>query len=413
VLPECDLNSLPLLTVEIPGTGGSIRVEPEDFVVEEIPLFEPAGEGEHLYVTVTKRGLSTVELVRRMAKALGIPPSRFGFAGLKDRHSVSTQTISIQGVSEGAIEGLSLPGVTVQRITRHRHKLRAGALQGNSFKIVIRNLKRADRSLIEQVIREIRERGFPNYFGVQRFGARGGNHEVGRALLKRNWQAALDLLVGVSSGGEPEEIRRAREAFRSGDWQEALRLFGRKCRLERQLVKRLVASKGSAEKAVKAIPKPLRRLLLSAYQSYFFNLALAVRLKRRAFDTLWEGDIAVKHETGGLFRVEDPAAEAPRLKAFEISPTGPVFGWAMMEASGAEGELERRLLEEEEVHLEDFRNLFPGLKLKGTRRSFRAKAHQLQWALSEDRLFVSFRLQSGVYATSLLREIMQGGGKTP
>ena len=148
-------------------------------------------------------------------------------------------------------------------------------------------------------------------------------------------------------------------------------------------------------------------------QSYLFNQVCAERIRSGGFDTVWHGDIAVKHSSGGLFLVEDVGQELPRFAAWEISPTGPIFGWAMPIAAGKEGQIESGLLEKENLRVEDFRNALPGLKLRGTRRPFRAKPWDLFWDVKEDSLILYFRLEKGVYATSFIREIVKEGKKNP
>ena len=161
------------------------------------------------------------------------------------------------------------------------------------------------------------------------------------------------------------------------------------------------------EKAFRRVPKPVRRLFLSGYQSYLFNRVLAERLKLEALDVLWKGDVAMKHENGACFRVEDPAAEEERLRRFEISPTGPVFGRKMLRSEGREGELERGFLASEGVDYEDFRKIFPGLELRGARRAFRVRPEELRWELEGKDVVLSFSLPKGSYATVFLREIVK------
>src|SRR6516225_2932119 len=101
------------LTIDIPGTGGIIKETPEDFLVEEVPLYLPCGEGEHTYVTIEKRGLTTLEAVRRISRALGVPDREIGYAGMKDAVGVTRQTVSIPRVSPDVCSALNLPGIAV------------------------------------------------------------------------------------------------------------------------------------------------------------------------------------------------------------------------------------------------------------------------------------------------------------
>ena len=130
-----------LLTADLPGTGGLIKETPEDFFVEELPLYLPCGEGEHLYLTVEKKGLTTFELLQRLAGALGVRERDFGYAGLKDARATTRQTVSVPGVSAEQALALTIPGVRILAAKRHRNKLRTGHLAGNRFAIRIREVQ--------------------------------------------------------------------------------------------------------------------------------------------------------------------------------------------------------------------------------------------------------------------------------
>src|SRR5574338_1473887 len=95
---------LPFLTPGIPGIGGRMKSAPEDFCVDECPLYLPCGAGEHLYVRITKRNLSTPDLVGRLSSVLGVKAKCIGVAGLKDTQAVTSQMISIQGVEPSVLD---------------------------------------------------------------------------------------------------------------------------------------------------------------------------------------------------------------------------------------------------------------------------------------------------------------------
>ena len=125
------------LTAQIPGTQGSIRQQPEDFQVDEIPLYEPCGEGEHLYVSVEKRGLTTYDLLRELASQLNCNERDIGYAGLKDAQAITRQTVSVPLRTPEDVTKLAIPGVTILSARLHRSKLRPGHLSGNRFKVRI------------------------------------------------------------------------------------------------------------------------------------------------------------------------------------------------------------------------------------------------------------------------------------
>ncbi len=130
----------PYLTADIPGTGGVIKESPDDFIVSEIPAYEPCGSGEHLYLTFEKRGITTLEAIRRIAGKLKVPERDVGYAGMKDAVGVTRQTISLQGTKPEEALALQLDGITPCSAIRHTNKLKPGHLKGNRFQITIRGV---------------------------------------------------------------------------------------------------------------------------------------------------------------------------------------------------------------------------------------------------------------------------------
>jgi tRNA pseudouridine13 synthase len=161
-----------------------LRCEPEDFRVDEIPLYAPSGEGGHTFVRIQKRLRTTEELARDLARAAGARPADVGYAGRKDRVAVTTQWFSVPGLAPEAALALALPGASVIEAKRHPHKLRTGQLAGNRFEIVARDVDAESvRDAPARCERWLRE-GLPNRFGAQRFGWGGGNLEAAQRLLR-------------------------------------------------------------------------------------------------------------------------------------------------------------------------------------------------------------------------------------
>lgn len=159
-----------------PPGNALIRQVPEDFVVEEVLGFEPAGEGEHAFLFLEKRQLNSQELAARLAALAGVPPRDVGFSGMKDRNAVTRQwfSVGLAGRADPAWEQLEAQGgVKVLRSARHLRKLRRGVHRANRFTLVLRNLSGA-RDVLEERLHLLQQRGAPNYFGPQRFG-RGGS----------------------------------------------------------------------------------------------------------------------------------------------------------------------------------------------------------------------------------------------
>ena len=390
------------MTSDLPGTGGRIREKIEDFVVEEIPLYEASGAGEHLYLTIQKVGVSTHEAIERIARATGYPAGRIGYAGLKDARSVSRQTLSVQGMPERRVEGLEVPGVTVIEAKRHRNKLKIGHLWGNRFVVRLRGVAEGAEVTARAVLDRLTERGAPNLFGLQRFGARGDGHEVGRAIYNRDADRAVLKLLGDAGDGD-DRLSEARRRFDAGDLEGAMGLWPRSFQGERRVLDALIKGR-PAEAAIKRIPKGVLKLILSSYQSWLFNRLLLERMP--TLGALEVGDLAYLHDRGAVFTVVDPQTEQPRADALEISPSGPMFGRKVTLASGEPGERERAVLEEERLDLEEMS--LPGIRLHGERRPFRIPLDAATARPDgEDAIVISFALPKGSYATTVLREVMK------
>lgn len=311
---------------------------PEDFRVEEVPLYTPTGEGAHTFVRVEKRLRTTEDVARALARAAGVGARDVGYAGRKDRFAVATQWFSVPDLAPDRALGLSLPGARVLEAVRHRHKLRTGQLRGNRFRIALRDVDRHTAAQAEARLERAGRVGLPNRFGDQRFGRDGQNVARARALL-----------AGKRGGGDR---RRA-------------------------------------------------RFLVSALQAAVFNDVLAARSP--GWDRVERGDVAVVHASGGLFRVDDLEAETPRASAFEISPTGPIFGTRVIAPDGAAAQRERAVLAGYGIDLDRVR--IPGVRLRGARRSLRVRPTEVSMQGFEDGIELRFTLPPGCYATVLLEEL--------
>ena len=167
-----------------PPLQAQLRSTPQDFQVEEILGYDADGTGEHALLWVEKCGANTDWVARELAKFAGVAPVAVGYAGLKDRHAVTRQTYSVQLASKPDPDWSAFPHAQVKVLaaTRHARKLKRGALRGNRFVLVLRQV-RGDRAAAEQVLQQIAARGVPNYFGEQRFGREGGNVAQARAMF--------------------------------------------------------------------------------------------------------------------------------------------------------------------------------------------------------------------------------------
>jgi tRNA pseudouridine13 synthase len=392
------------LTAEVPGTGGTIKSTAEDFLVEEIPAYLPGGQGEHCFALIEKRGITTLEALRRISKALGVQERDLGYAGMKDAIGLTRQTVSIPRVAPEKVLAMQIPGLAVLSAKLHGNKLRLGHLKGNRFRIRVRGTLPAAASHAGEALAIMQRRGVPNRFGSQRYGAQGNSHLIGAAVLRGDYKGAVDALIGDPAAVSDERWGAAIDAYRRGELAESLDLFPGQFRVERELISRLLQRPDEYLKAFNSVQPRLKRLYLSAFQSSLFDLVVEQRLER--LEEVGAGDIAFKHENGACFLVSDAAAEAPRAAAFEISATGPMFGCTMMEAAGTQGELERELLAAQGLTLDSF-NLSGGLKMEGERRPLRVPLRDPSVAAEGADLVVEFSLPRGSYATCVMSEIIK------
>ena len=339
-------DTVPYLTASVPALGGRIRSTPEDFCVEERPLYVPCGEGEHLYIRVKKRRLSTPDLLLRLASQLQVKAQSIGVAGLKDAQAVTTQMLSLQGVKTEVVAALPTDErlLTLEILGRHRNRLRKGHHAGNHFRLVVRDVREASEECLQRLFDDLVRRGVPNYFGPQRQGRSGTNFQLGAELLQ-------------------DAPRRNK------------------------------------------MPRNKRIWFMNAYQSYLFNHIVARRIE--SIDRVFLGDWAMKSENGACFPVEQPEVDQPRADRFEISPTGPLFGSRAPWATGEPGEIERSVVAELGTTPELLSKAGAECGFRGERRALRVRLNDLAWSLDGSVLTLSFWLPPGSYATSVLREVVK------
>lgn len=338
----------PMLTADLPGIGGHIKQEPEDFEVEEIPAYEPSGTGSFLYLWVEKRDMGAEYFVRQVARRLGLHTGDIGSAGLKDRRAITRQMISVPEQVADRLEELNGDGIRLLRHSRHGNKLRPGHLRGNRFRVLIRDVDPAASERLPPLLARLQQQGLPNFYGPQRFGHDGETARLGFAMLTG---------TPLPDQGRPVNVRNP---------------F-------------------------------LRKLALSAAQSALFNEYLRRRLQDGLLRHVLAGDVMAKWPAGGMFVAEDLAAEQARLERGEIIPSGPIFGRKMFPAKAAAAEREAAVFGAADIPPDAFRRF--GKLLAGTRRHNFVYVDGLSAAPDNNGMWLSFTLPAGSYATVLLQEV--------
>lgn len=396
---------LPFITSGIEGVGGVLRERPEDFVVEEVPAYEPSGEGEHVMAEIEKTTMTTHEAIRAIAQALGVDSRDIGYAGLKDKFAVTRQWLTVPGVDPQVVMHLQIPRIRVLSVDLHRNKLRPGHLRGNRFTIRVCGVEPTTVVRVRAIMNVLERTGMPNYFGEQRFGRRDDNDRLGAAMLRGDAEGAVRLLLGMPNPQlDPPRILEARKRFDAGDLTGSLEAWPGACLAERRTLHRLIET-ASAEKALRALDQRTRKLWVSALQSRVFNAVVADRIG--AIDRLMEGDFAHLHASGAGFIVEDVAREQPRADRFELSATGPMLGTRMTMPRGEALERESRVIASMGFSVDALRGSRDAPP--GERRPIRVRPEQVMLRGGRDDrggyIQLAFTLPAGSFATALMREV--------
>ena len=321
----------------------TFRSSPETFRVHEVPAYDPSGTGEHIYVFVEKRGLTTPEAIRMLATAVDVDPRDVGYAGMKDKHATTTQWLSFPQSAAARLAEVLLPDLRVVEQSRHANKLRVGHVRKNLFEVTLTEVTEEQREDLVARFAQMVAHGIPNRYGQQRFG-HGDNVASGLAILNGK-----------------------------------LRMNDRR----------------------------KRTLLISSVQSAVFNLVLQRRVDELTLQKVMAGDVLAKSMTGGLFTSTDEALDQVRLQAGEIVTTGPLPGMKAPRPAAGTPAADLEVWAMDQVGLTEELMAKNARDLPGARRPLVMKVEECQPALaSEDRLKLSFALPSGAYATVVVDALL-------
>ncbi|MFK7759842.1 MAG: tRNA pseudouridine(13) synthase TruD [Phycisphaerales bacterium] len=406
------------LTRDIPGINGSIKNRPEDFLVQELPLYQPTGHGEHIYMYIEKRGLSTMQMCEIVARHFKVNRRSIGHAGLKDKHAITQQVISVHtpGKTPEDFPSLQHEKLTVQWVDLHTNKLKRGHLAGNRFSIRVRDVDPTGVIHANRSLQQLSKQGVPNRFGPQRFGLIQNNHEVGRAIILDQPQLAADLLCSPHELA-PTNQHKARELYAQGNFEAARDSMPKIFKIERRILN-LLAKGSTVEQAVHSIDQTAAGFFVSAFQSAIFNAVLNDRVSENTHDRLVSGDVGFVLKSRQLFEIGPQTADEPetvqRLATGEICPSGPMWGTSMMRASGEIDTNELQALAKTGVSIKDLESCESRDRLQmigGDRRPLRIPVidPEVEGGVDDHGAYIrcAFELPRGSFATTVMDEIMK------
>jgi tRNA pseudouridine13 synthase len=405
------------------GTGGRLKVNYEDFIVDEVSIYpEKTENGKYAIAKITSTNWETNRLVRMISKNLGITRNKITFAGTKDKRAITSQLFSIEAPVE-AVQALSMHQVMVEDVYASKKHITIGDLIGNSFRIKLRNTELKGVEMATSVAQTSKDLealgGFPNFFGVQRFGSiRPVTHLVGKHIVHGDFEKAVMMYIGNPNDEEDDSSRLPRQHLQETmDLETAMQEFPRTLTFERMLIGWLLRNPGDWSGAIRTLPPNLQMMFVHAYQSYLFNLMLSERIRKGIpLDRPIVGDVVLPADRTGYADHDKPVPVTrfnldlaeKSMKEHKAFVSGVLFGSESKFAEGEMGEIERKVVTTEGVQLQDF--IVPQIaecNSRGSRRELVSPFKDLKVQCGEDSMDMSFILGKGCYATVMLREYMK------
>ncbi|MFW9939795.1 MAG: tRNA pseudouridine(13) synthase TruD [Candidatus Thorarchaeota archaeon] len=432
-------------TSKINGIKGEYKVLYKDFIVKEIekngrildikedytsPSFSKELTDKFTTFNLVKINKDTFEAVKNISKALKIPYNFFSYSGLKDKQAISVQKISVKGNYVEKLKNLKLRDIFIRNVYPTKKPVKLGSHLGNSFTITIRNLENVKefKQNIEKNLKFLRDFGFPNYFGLQRFGNyRPNSHIIGRFLLKGDYENAFKEYVSTTYSTEPNDSRKVRSDFRkNGDLEKAYNNFPKILGYERNMIQYLIENENDYQGAINTLPIDLIRLLISSFQSYLFNRMLSLRIKKGLplfkpvkGDVIcilddYDGNITeIKYAFGGMYDKYLKKA----LKSNRASIVLPIIGKnTILEDYPIMKSIFNEIAKLDRIDENIFHSKYINeSEFKGSIRAMTVKPKDLKMLeLTDDEYYpgrkkvkIEFSLQKGTYATMLLRELLK------
>ena len=389
------------------GTGGTFRSRLEDFIVIEDITLNVRSSGRYPCLLCFKRGIDTFHALKILSSVTGVSITNIGYAGLKDAQAYTLQYMTLKTSINIPFNVIRMNNVIFKLVGYTNSMLKPGDVKCNKFIITVRNVRKNYHKLLKAILDEIKVLGgIPSFYGHQRFGTRRPNtHKVGEYIVKRMWREAVDEIIGKPYPYESENSKIAREVYdKTHDAKLTLKYMPKSLVYERRILKSLSKNPNDCLKALKTLPKMILRLYVEAYQSYIYNLILSKRLEHdipplgfMRGDLIARGDKVEVASGKGMLRGDEKVLI-------------PVPGFAVREPSGEFGDLYRSVLKDENVKHEMFKvKEIKGVGSKGFLRETPMRVYDLKFKPIDNTSYrLTFRLDKGMYATILLREIVKG-----
>jgi tRNA pseudouridine13 synthase len=432
-------------THKIKGIGGEYKKYFKDFIVREITKngkiidikedykthpFSEELKDKYTTFNLIKINKDTFEAIRQISKVLKIPYSSINYSGLKDKFSISAQRLSIKGDYIKKLKNLKLKDIFIRNIYPTKKSVKIGSHWGNNFTIIQRNIidNKKLKNKIERYINFLNSYGFPNYFGLQRFGNfRPNSHIVGRCLLEGNFKKAFEELVSTTYSTESEESKVVRREFRNtGNLEKAYENFPKSLKYERNMIHYLIEHPDDYEGSINVLSSDLKTLLISSFQSYLFNKMLSIRVQKGfpLFKPIKGDVIGILDEYNGnitqIKYIYGDSYNSYLKKALNLNRAAIIIPIIGTNTNLNEFPLMKLLYEEiayqENMDKSLFNNELPNSQeFKGSIRAMISKPTALKiLELSDDeinpgkkKIKLEFSLQKGSYATILLRELIK------
>jgi len=405
------------------GTGGRLKATPEDFIVNEISKRpEERSDGRFIIASVTTRNWETNRLVRILSRSMNISRERIGFAGTKDKRAVTTQLMSFEA-DDGSLSKVDLKDIHINETYRSKQSIRIGDLIGNRFEINVTDCTKSEeniRSTMDSVTSDIKAAGgFPNYFGVQRFGtSRPITHLVGEKIIRGDIRGAVDIYLSKLSDHEFPDTTEARKMLADrSSFEDAIKIMPKTMSFERTLAEHLIKHPDDDAGAISKLPSNLQMMFTHAYQSYLFNLMLSKRMELNIpLNQPAEGDVVIPvdadkvpmHERPIIVTSKNMDLAEKQLRSGKAFIAISLFGAESELTDGLMGEIERMIINGENITNENFIvPELPNCSSKGSRREIICPVGDMAYDVTGKGYRVSFSLSKGNYATCLLREYMK------